>query len=197
MNNTEIAMFMNPKEHNTSILSESGMDFLIDNYSEILSSFRKIVKTEKEVKQKYSENIKIIRKYGERELKKIVKRKTRLEASGDIYNEDELKAFNEEKEYLLELINHDLFEDVKHKGKIVKYSPVVEFILKNRKIIQRLEIFDLSMRNKLGWISEKAIKLFLIPVSKCVEWTDNDNIRNILTDYNYAKIVGDFFRNPI
>lgn len=164
-------------------LPDDKIDFIINNYKEIIKGFRAIKRQNEETYNKkvdaHNEILKLREVLDEINQKK--KKAKKNEVSAIEQKIEELEKIREE--------NDIIFLD----GVPLRYNEVMGVINSNKYLITILDELDSKIKPKVASIAETALSYLLYPVSKIGEWIGSDSLKEISKDL--PKDIGDSIRN--
>jgi len=165
ISSSQIDQIMNDEVVSKNLLGEEGINFIIDNYFETLSMYRLIIKEEKKVLGETEE----LRSIAKDELDRIRKQSEQRRKTKVFLTEREKIELHNEKEYLKKMLETDGSREIIYKNKILQATPVVLFVIDNRKIIKTIEAIDQKIRDKAGPIAGSIVKVVLWPTIKLIK----------------------------
>lgn len=154
---------------------EDTINFLIDNYAEIIDRYRMISKQNNDLlleKKEAKENLDNLRE----EKKQI--RLSRRELS----QAEKVEMAEKEKSYkdTIKLTKHAIDE----KGEVIEYDHITRFITKNRYLFKGIDNVDKRARKGLGKLAEKGGSLAVWPLKRslfeALVNVDDPNVEEIL-----------------
>lgn len=167
----QIDEIMNDEISTKNLLGEEGFNFLIINYPEALSLYRLIIKEEKKVLEETIE----LRNMAKEELDKIrVQEENRRLTKEALSNKEKIELYAV-KEYYKKLLETDGSRQINYKNKTLQVTPVLKFVLDNRKMFEKIEKIDQIVRNKFGFAAEKITKIGLWPMIKITKYVRKIN----------------------
>jgi len=190
---------------------EETYEMITDNYFQMLTIYRIIVKEEKEFDKIYKKaqnakprakaEIKTIVKNLRNDLKFISdedERKAEEKAANKkiIKQENIIKNCN----YILEEAEIDIIIETPTETKVLTHTPIVQFVLEHRKFFEKVDRCDCWSRKKIGKIGNKVIKGWLWPIrktfNKLKKW-DKEDTSHLDKVLNFVKDWEDKFEKSI